>query len=71
MDVLVKTTFIGTISVKDYNAKRCKNHLLLHNLLVPGLLKKKREAVFSHKKSMMGDSNEFDNVSAQPFLYSL
>ena len=62
MDVLVKTTFIGTTNMKDYNAKSCKNYLLLRNLFVPDLLKRKREAVFNHKKSMKSDSNEFYNV---------
>ena len=71
MDVLVKTTFIGTTNMKDYNTKRCTNYLLLRNLLVPDLLKEKREAVFNHKQSMMGDINGFDNGSAQYFLHSL
>ena len=57
--------------MKDCKARMCKHYLLANNLQVPNALKEKKVAVLKDKKSMMNDTNEYNNASVQPSICSL
>ena len=58
------------VNINNYNAKRCKNYLLMRNLKVPSTIKDKREAVVNHMQSIKDEIKDNYNISFQPVICS-